>query len=852
MPDGTCGATPYSIESRCPVRKKSDSRLRRLLFTFIVVSPGLLSSDLNHQILGQHPTHFTPANELLTLLRRSCFDEKELWGVHVRSLDLHEGAISLQVLLDHEQQREPLEETVRHILSDLPTLQQWQSADVRIEPLAVLALRSSLLAKLQSMMATNALTDTGTRSLLRRTRLDNARFDYDGGIAFEATTIDEQALIESTLNEKPADCAEHRLIIELEEFLSNLLPADAFDKWRLFNNKVHLRALKSPVREMTTGAVANEALDGIELKDAYYDESGKLRITGSVQSIDQRAKLFQFLRPFFEASAVCRSQQEAQEAIDHLEQSPFGLYVAMLRQRFWESDSPIAQSTWLRRAYFVTHGQVAVEAETFAPEIASGGDEANAILLTLMQSAHAGVADQNLRQMVAGFRHLSIKTVPSPARIVQQAIARRSEMDGSQVDAVSFDANGQLDFHGQCDGIAQEADLRLLVAESLRAERHPWAGVAFDLTVSHEPTRELLTTLRRAASTWNEVRIDRLWFADDGHLKVKGEATEGQTTAEIVRLFRELAMKQLREPRIKQLAEDIELDIATRRPSMLKVLRTQISEDKSLEGVCLARGYYDEDARFVMEVVLERAEQTDSIRALMAATAEAEAWSANVPNGWTADFRQIQPLAPLISCLRTAVPAYEELDGIHITSAFHDAEHRLSFRGTIFCNAIDAEARLRQATKKLESLLANHSEWKPRVSIGISLVDLQIRPPNRDVARLSIARSLQELVGRNFKSAVDHLDIALLNDPADSTSWFLRGLCYRSLLLKSKESERDFFRAALIEGKRENARQSRIVRIERIQGSTRNDAEGAINAYRAQIGARVQLEYVLGIGQCAK
>jgi len=835
------------------IQRRTHASFQHFIYMFIGVSLWLVNEQCSsHRAFAQSPPMTSASDEALTLMRKSCFDQKELWGVLVQSCDFRDGEIVLQVLLDDEQQRKPLEQAMLTIVSTSPRLQQWQSAEVQVKSFTVFALRSKLLPKLQSMMATNELSDSRTRGLLRRTRLDNARFDYDGGILFEATSIDEEALRESSLTEKLADCSENRLIIELEELLAGLLPVDAFEKWRLFNNKVQLRALKSPVLEWKTRAVANEALDAIELKDAFYDESGKLLITGSVQTIEQRAILFKSFRTFFEASPVCRSQQEAQEAIDHLEQSSFGTYVATLRRRFWESDSPIARSTWLRRVYFVSPGQAAVEAETFAAEITSADDEATASLMALIQSSHEGIADPDLRGLVSGFRNVSIKAVPSPAKIVQQAIAKREEMDGSQINAVAFDAKGQLIFRGQCDAIEQEADLHLLVTERLRAEKHPWADMAFELTMAHEPTRELLTILRKAASSWNEVRIDRLWFADDGHLKLKGEAPEGQTTADIATVFRELALKELREPQIKLLAEELELDIAMTRPSMLKFLRSQISRDMSLEGVCLARGYYDVEGRFVLEAVLDRAEQVESVRALLKAAAEAKTWKANVPNGWAVDSPRTLPLAPLVACLRTAVPAYEALDGIDITSAFHDADNRLSFRGTIFCNAIDAEARLLQATKKLESLLANHADWKPRLGLGVTLVDLRIRPQDREMARLELARSIQQLVNRDFKSAIEHLNVALLNDPKDSTSWFLRGLSHQNLRLNSKEADRDLFRAAFIEGKVESARKSRFGRIEQIQGGLRNGAEDRINAYRSQLQSRDMFEYELGIGQCVR
>lgn len=120
------------------------------------------------------------------------------------------------------------------------------------------------------------------------------------------------------------------------------------------------------------------------------------------------------------------------------------------------------------------------------------------------------------------------------------------------------------------------------------------------------------------------------------------------------------------------------------------------------------------------------------------------------------------------------------------------------------------------------------------------------------MARLELARSIQQLVNRDFKSAIEHLNVALLNDPKDSTSWFLRGLSHQNLRLNSKEADRDLFRAAFIEGKVESARKSRFGRIEQIQGGLRNGAEDRINAYRSQLQSRDMFEYELGIGQCVR
>ena len=51
--------------------------------------------------------------------------------------------------------------------------------------------------------------------------------------------------------------------------------------------------------------------------------------------------------------------------------------------------------------------------------------------------------------------------------------------------------------------------------------------MAFKLNVIHEPTHDLLIRFREAAKSYDEVRINRLWFAEDGHMKVQGNTCEG-------------------------------------------------------------------------------------------------------------------------------------------------------------------------------------------------------------------------------------------------------------------------------------------------------------------------------------
>ena len=668
----------------------------RVKWTAISVWMGVLLSS-GPYVFAQDPALSDPTGELLMLIRRSCFDQKELWGIRAQSCDLLEGGVTLDVLLEDEKQKEPLVETVRNIIRDMPELKEWRSADVKITSFTVIRFRSELLPKLQSLMAKNDLPDVRTRNLLRRTRLDNARFDYDGGVVFDATCIDEGALKENSLVTKPADCAENRLIIELEEYLSSLLGSDTLEKWRLFNNKIQLRAVTSPVLEWKQRAITDEALDAIELKDAFYDEHGKLSIAGSVQTMDQKEKLFESFRSFFASAPVCRDLQEAQEAIDRLETSSFGTYVAMLRQKFSEIDSPVARSTWLRRIYYVSPGQAAVEAETFSTTANSVDDPTKSILLKLLRSSHDAISDADLRRLVSGFENVTIKSLPSPATLVQTAISARDDLDGSLIDSVAFDSKGRLIFGGRSDTAEQVADLRYLVMECLRAEKHPWAQMELDLVMSHESTRELLNILRSASSAWDELRIDRLWFADGGQLKVKGEIAEGQPTADVGKSFRELTIKHFREPRMKRLAEDLELDITSTRPSMLKFLRTLVSRGESLEGVCLARGYYDVESRFVLEVVLDREEQIESVRELLKTAADSDVWKHNLPNGCADVSARTIPMAPRIERLRAAMSAYEEFDGIDIESAYHDGENRLSFRGSIACGKLDAERRILSA-----------------------------------------------------------------------------------------------------------------------------------------------------------
>jgi len=835
------------------MRQLSTRQIWRFKSRFVVILLGLiLVLWSGGRVTAQGTDTASPPQEVLRLLREACFNQKELFGVLVQSCDIRKGEITLQVLLDKEEQGEPIKKATRAILSASPRFRELETSEVILNSTAVPGLRSELLPKLQVLMATNELTDLRTRNLLRRTRLDDARFDRIGGILFEATSLDPVALEESTLKAKAADCAENRLIVEIEEFLASLLPKDSFTEFHLINNKVQLRRVKSPVLEWQALAVSGGELDGAELTDAFYDETGHLRLTGSVQTVEQRLTLANSLQAIFDSSPICRNPEEAREAINQLEQSSFATYITKLRQQIWKNESPLGRSTRLRRVYFVAPGEATVEVETFDPEISIADDAARESLMRLIQSSHEGIREPELQKQVSSFREVTIKTVPSPVSVVQHAIAEREAMDGARIEEVSFDLQGQLNFRGRCNASEQEVVLRTLLGESLQAVNHPWADMAFKLTVIHEPTHDLLIRFREAAKSFDEVRINRLWFAEDGHLKVQGNACEGSEITPLADLFKEMAIKHLGQRRVKGLDEELRIDIVASGPSLLKFLRSQIAKDKSLEGVCLARGYYDVEGTFVVETVQDRAEQIEFIRALLKATAETDVWKTHLANGWVVDSPQTSPLSALVACLRTALPAYETLDGIDISSAFHDDENRLSFRGTIYCNASEAKERLADAKLNLEHVLAKHPGWKPRLRLGISLADLQIRAKDRKIARRESNFALQQISVRDYKSAIDHLNVALLNDPMDSANWFLRGLCKRNLSANPMEADQNFFRVAIIEGNHADLKKSRSVRIQQIQGAARNDAENAINAYKSKLQDRDKLEYELGIGLCVK
>lgn len=804
-------------------------------------------------VVAQDATVLSPSQEAMRLLRKSCFEKEGLLGVLVQSCDLRPGEITLQVLLDQDGQRKVLEQETLSVVSASPRLREWESAKVTLKSATVLPLRSELLPKLQALLAANELTDARTRQLLRRTRLDDARFDTDGGILIDATSLDAEALAESTLKVKPADSAENRLLVEIEEILAGLLPKDAFSKWRLLNNKVRLRALKSPVIEWQAMAVSGENFDGLELTDAFYDGAGRLRMTGSVQTAEQRQTLFKALRTVFEASPICRQREEAQEAIDRLELNSFAAYVANLRQRMWENNSPGARRTRVRRVYFVKPGEAAAEAETIDLELGKADDAARASVLTIIQSAHEAIEDPELRKHVSKFREVTIKKLPSPVIIIQQAIAKRTDLDGVRVDDVTFDGQGRLKFRGQCNALEEEAALRALMSKSLHAVNHPWAELTFDLVAIHESTRVLLTKFREAAIPLDEIRIDRLWFAEDGHLKVQGAAPEGTEITSLVESFKNLVAKNLPSRRAKVLAEEMVVDIATKRPSLLMHLRSKIAEDKALEGVCLDRGFYDLEQRFVVEVVQERAGQAELVQTLLKATAETDAWKEYMPDGWVAESFRTIPMTPLVACLRKGLPAYSALDGVDLVSAFHDSRNRLAFRGTIYISPVEnSQERLEKVRTKLEQVLASHPDWKPRLRLGVSLTNLQFRDPDREIARREAAQAIELIIRRNFQAAIDKLNLAALNDPSDSTIWYLRGICHRKIANESREADRDFFRVATIEQlKNGNASKSRLLRIEQFQDrDARTDADEGIDLYRNQIQNRDKFEKDLGIGQC--
>ena len=105
--------------------------LRWSVFGFIGITLGFTFQQwLVGRVIAQDAPVLSPSQEAMRLLRKSCFEKEPLLGVLVQSCELRPGEITLQGLLDHDRQREPLQQETRSVVSASPRLREGESATV--------------------------------------------------------------------------------------------------------------------------------------------------------------------------------------------------------------------------------------------------------------------------------------------------------------------------------------------------------------------------------------------------------------------------------------------------------------------------------------------------------------------------------------------------------------------------------------------------------------------------------------------------------------------------------------------------------------------------------------------------
>jgi hypothetical protein len=288
------------------------------------------------------------------------------------------------------------------------------------------------------------------------------------------------------------------------------------------------------------------------------------------------------------------------------------------------------------------------------------------------------------------------------------------------------------------------------------------------------------------------------------------------------------------------------------------------------DGVLIERGYYTVDGvyslaglvdndgqRKILGDLLKKLADTKENASLFPATGKSKAMTSRM---------EVIPLKPMITGLKRVMPAYETFDNILLERAYHDSDKKLVLLCAV-AGKKPTDAAAGPAEKLLTQLFTEaRPEWKRRSGYGISLkskfvlVDVYVRDKAFEAASREALAGISELTSRywasnpgailpffgkcepgnassirfpnlteeqiraaafeHFTSATGYFDIALLHDPGDSTTWYLRALCYFALG-DTQLAKRDLARNIKLERTRPAFSYARTVRLEQFQGELR-------------------------------
>lgn len=218
----------------------------------------------------------TERESLLAQLRKACITEPSLKGASVRTIDVKDGAVTVNGWIANAEQKAALEEKAKGVLNESPELRgKFTSVGSSLTVFSI----SEHLMKLQHDFdegkgAENE-KDALKRSVMRMTRLDSAGFTTDGKLLFQGVCIRG--------SEKKATSAAALGNAIQARLVANGLATDVMPDLAL-----NIQCFTNPAVLLQKQLARDEASKDVRITAAWFDGAGKLHIDGIVTKVEQK------------------------------------------------------------------------------------------------------------------------------------------------------------------------------------------------------------------------------------------------------------------------------------------------------------------------------------------------------------------------------------------------------------------------------------------------------------------------------------------------------------------------------------------------------------------------------------
>lgn len=633
--------------------------------------------------------------------------------------------------------------------------------------------------------------------------------------------------------------------------------------------------LLAPERELQVEAIGKLGLRDVAITRAAFDADGVLVFEGRVGSKESLAALTKWLTAKYAGDArLAPRDNVASWSLAGLRTEDWSGRLKILQARLAEGPEDICRQTRLDHLGFGLTADNAVEVRLGGICLLEHDGE---LLRTRLQKEWnqlwPGTAD----------RLISVKdivTIARPEPAVRDHIAKFPALDGIRLDAKSvFDADGSWVLAGVWCGPLQEKELRSQIGNVYMADptRPDERGVdCRQLQIVR--TDLLLRDLRKFAADYLEdVRVDRLYFDKTGKLRLQGVVTSAEDEKALYGQLEKLLKvtpggklvgraaptRPMLVAALQLPPEQPEVPGLQTQASLAKFLREQVLSplEPGWDGVYIERGIYAQDGTYVLRGLVDNDGQKRALDLILKELGTQPEWLPALPKGGTAQNMVTLPVQPMLDAIAELMPEYTAFDRLRLDRAYYTGK-TLVLAG--FTTADDKNAK-DKAEKLLTRLLGHHPLWKVRLGKGLTL-NVEAMVPDDRIATLAIGKAVQllqdhlpetietppqqryqwqswgcawVLVSVPAKSqpkstpavppawvldkVAEHVSVALLHAPDNSTAWFLRGAV---TLAKGNQAiaGRDLRRMMAVEWTSPYARAVRLEKLEHVQGEFRRTA----------------------------